>query len=254
MKKLSLEKQKIPLYVQLEQILKSQIMTGELLPGEQIPTEKELAEIYHVSTITIRQAILNLAKEGLLIRKQGKGTFVAERTWDIRNIMTLSVRGDIKDVIPEGLSAQAVSVLDIEKINSSKRIADLLHIEEGQMVFRIRRTRSDHGTVISYIKNYLPLQIGEKIKKKDLKRSPMLHILRNQLGIPLRKGIQYIMGVAADYDVASTLSINISSPVLYLETLVSAEGEKPVEFVQTFYRSDHYKYTLQLNLDEIKTA
>ena len=82
----------------------------------------------------------------------------------------------------------------------------------------------------------------------------MLHVLRDKLRVPIRKGLQYIMAVAADYDVATALSINISSPVLYLETLILADGEKPVEFVQTFYKSDQYKYTLQLNLDEIKTA
>ena len=75
MKKKSLQKQDIPLYVQLEQILRSQILTGELLPGKRIPTEKELAEIYQVSIITTRKAIMRLVDEGLLSRKQGKGTF-----------------------------------------------------------------------------------------------------------------------------------------------------------------------------------
>ncbi len=250
----NLKKSGIPLYFQLEQILKSQIMTGELPPGEQIPTEKVLSEIYHVSTITTRQAILNLVKEGLLLRKQGKGTFVAEGTGHIRNIMTLSVRGDIKDVVPEGLSAQKVKVLDIERIPAPKRIAELLRVEDERELCLIRRIRSDRGDVISYVKNYLPLRIGGMIKKKDLRRFSMLHILRDQLGLPVRKGLQYIMAVVADHDVAFALSVTISSPVLYLETLIFGEGERPVEFVQTFYRSDQYKYTLQLDLDEIKTA
>lgn len=254
MKNLRLEKRDIPLYVQLEHILKSQIMTGELVPGQQIPSDKVLSELYHVSTITTRQAILNLAKEGLLIRKQGKGTFVSEESSHIRNIMTLSIKGDIEDVVPEGLSAQKVRVLDIQRIRTPKRIADLLAMSDQEELYLIRRTRSDGGAVISYIKNYLPAQIGERITKKDLQRSPMLHVLRDKLRVPIRKGLQYIMAVAADYDVATALSINISSPVLYLETLILADGEKPVEFVQTFYKSDQYKYTLQLNLDEIKTA
>jgi GntR family transcriptional regulator len=254
MKKLWLEKRNIPLYVQLEHILKSQIMTGDLLPGQQIPSDKVLSEKYHVSTITTRQAILNLAKEGLLIRKQGKGTFVSNKSSNIRNIMTLSVKGDIEDVIPEGLPAQRVSILDSQRIKSPKRIADMLSVTDEEELYLIRRTRSDRGAVISYIKNYLPVQIGERITKKDLQRSPMLHILRDKLGLPIRKGLQYIMAVVADYDVATALSTNISSPVLYLETLILDDREKPIEFVQTFYRSDQYKYTLQLNLDEIKTA
>ena len=69
---MGLQRNNIPLYVQLEQIVRSQIITGELMPNEQIPTDKDLAETYRVSIITTRQAILNLVNEGLLTRRQGK--------------------------------------------------------------------------------------------------------------------------------------------------------------------------------------
>jgi len=72
------KKNTVPLYFQLEQIIKSKILMGEFVPGEQISTDKDLCETYQISTITARQAILNLVNEGLLIRKQGKGTFVAD--------------------------------------------------------------------------------------------------------------------------------------------------------------------------------
>jgi GntR family transcriptional regulator len=251
-KKLSLERTNIPLYVQLEQIIKSKIMTGELLPGEQIPTEKELAGTYHVSSITARQAVLNLVQEGLLLRKQGKGTYVQGGGTITKNIMTLSVRGDINDIVPEGLSSQKVAVLDIGRMNSPKRVASTLGLADGEEVFRIRRTRSDSGVILSYIKNYLPLDIGEKIKGEDLLAYPMLHVLRNTLGLPVKTGVQYITAVIADYEIASALSVSISSPVLYLETIIFVEDEKPVDFVQTFYRSDQFKYTLKIDLDGIK--
>jgi GntR family transcriptional regulator len=250
----SLEKNNIPLYVQLEQIIKSQIMTGELLSGEQIPTEKELAETYRVSSITVRQAVLDLVKEGLLIRKQGKGTFVMQGLTNVKNIMTLSVRGDTNAVLPEGLLSQKVKVLDIARTNSPTRVAKALGIREGEEVFRIRRTRSDGNVLLSYVKNFLPVPVGEKITKEDLLTHPMLHVLRNKLGLPLRTGVQYIMAVIADYEIASALAVRISSPVLYLETIISAEGDHPVNFVQTFYRSDQFKYTLRFDLDEIRLA
>jgi GntR family transcriptional regulator len=254
MKTPSLEKNNIPLYVQLEQIIKSQIMTGELLAGEQIPTEKEFAETYRVSSITVRQAVLNLVKEGLLLRKQGKGTFVKQGPMNVKNIMTLNVRGNINDVVPEGLASQKVKVLDMVRTNSSARVAKALGMTEGEEVFRIRRTRSDNNVLLSYVKNYLPPDIGEKIAKEDLLALPMLNILRNKLGLPLRTGVQSLMAVIADYEIASALSIRISSPVLYLETIIFAEGERSIEFVQTFYRSDQFKYTLKFDLDEIRLA
>jgi GntR family transcriptional regulator len=221
---------------------------GEFLPGEQIPTEKDLCETYQVSTITARQAILNLVNEGLIIRRQGKGSFLKEGLKDIKNIKTLLLKGDINDIIPEGLETLKVRVLDILKVVSPKRVATLLEIGEGQEVIHVRRTRSENGIPVSYIKNYIPLEIGEKIKREDLCIYPMLGILRNRLKIPLTGGIQYVEAIVADYDIASALSISISSPILYLETIIFARQKKPVEFVQTFYRPDQFRYSVKLGL------
>jgi GntR family transcriptional regulator len=242
------KKNNVPLYFQLEQIIKSKILMGEFLPGEQIPTEKDLCGTYQVSTITARQAILNLVNQGLIIRRQGKGSFLKEGLKDIKNIKTLQLKGDINDIIPEGLETLKVRVLDILKIVSPKRVATLLEIGEGQEVIQVRRTRSENGIPVSYIKNYIPLEIGEKIKREDLCIYPMLGILRNRLKIPLTGGIQYIEAIVADYDIASALSISISSPILYLETIIFARQKKPVEFVQTFYRPDQFRYSVKLGL------
>lgn len=247
-----LDRKNIPLYVQLEQILKSRIMTGELSPGDRIPSEKEIAETYGVSSITSRQAVLNLVQEGLLLRRQGKGTYVQGPKTNVKNIMTLNVSGGLDDVVPEGLSSQKVKVLDVSRMSCTKRIASMLGAKEGEEVVRTRRTRSDNGVVLSYIKNYLPLNIGNKIKKKDLLDQSMLQVLRKKLGLSLKTGLQFITAVIADYEIASTLSVSISSPVLYLETIIYIEGDIPVDFVQTFYRSDQFKYTLNIDLDDIK--
>lgn len=252
MKKLSLQRTGIPLYVQLEQVIKSRIMTGELLPGERIPTEKELAQTYQVSSITARQAVLNLVQEGLLLRKQGKGTYVQESVANVKNIMTLNVRGGLNDVVPEGLTKQKVEVLSMQLLPSPKRVSQALALDGTREVMQIRRRRIDNGVIVSYVKNYLPAEVGSQISKKDLLSETMLQILRGKIGLPLERGIQYIEAVIADYEIASALSINIASPVLYLETIIFAEGEKPVDFVQTFYRSDQFKYTLNIGLDGIK--
>ena len=248
MKKLGLKRTNIPLYVQLEQIIKSKIIMGELSPGTKIPSDKELCETYQVSSITARQAVLNLVKEGLLYRQQGKGTFVNEGTGNVKNIMTLNVKGTIKDVVPENLSKQKVYVLGIDLIQCPTRVADVLDLKQNQEAIEVKRKRCDSDEPVSYIKNYLSADIGQKITRKDLQRYSMLHVLRNKLGISLEKGIQYIEAVSADYEIATALKVNISAPVLYLETLIFDQNKQPVEFVQTFYRSDRYKYTLNMNL------
>jgi len=241
------ERKGIPLYFQVEQIIKSKIITGEFMPGERIPTEKELCKAYQVSNITARQAILNLVNEGLLIRRQGKGTFVTE---EITNIKTLQLSGNISDLITDGLKTQEVRVLDIVKIKPANRVAKVLNLEEGKEVVQVRRTRSVDDIPISYIKNYLPLEIGENIKKEDLCIYPMLQILRDKLKIPLKSGIQYIEAIVADYDISSALSVSFASPILYIETVIFARQKKPIEFVQTFVRPDRYRYSVKLYLKE----
>lgn len=144
------EKREIPLYFQIEQILKSKIITGEFMPGDQIPTEKDLCETYGVSIITARQAILRLVNEGLLVRQQGKGTFVRE---DITDSDTLQLSGRINDLISSGLKTQEVNVLDIVKIKPNKRIAKILNLGPVEEVVKVRRTRSANNVPVSYIVN-----------------------------------------------------------------------------------------------------
>jgi GntR family transcriptional regulator len=248
MKPLALEKNNIPLYFQLEQIIKSKILTGEFILGDKIPTEKDLCQTYQVSSITARQAILNLVSEGLLVRKQGKGTFVREGFTKIKNIKTLRLSGDLNNILPEGLKAQDVKLLDIVKIKAPQSVAKLLDLEEDKNVVQVRRTRNDNKIPVSYIKNYVRPEVGERIKREDLYLYPMLDILRNRLKIPLTGGIQYVEAIVADYDVASALSVNICSPILYLETVIFEKHKKPVEFVQTFYRPDQFRYTVELRI------
>ena len=140
-----MEKRSIPLYLQLEQIIKSKILMGEFMPGDQIPTEKDLCVTYKISSITARQAILNLVNEGMLIRRQGKGTFVTQGLKNVENLKTLHLNGNIENIIPVGLRGKVVKVLDIRKIKSPKTVAESLDLEDGLDVVRIRRTRSDNN-------------------------------------------------------------------------------------------------------------
>ena len=98
---------------------------------------------------------------------------------------------------------------------------------------QIRRTRNFNNVPVSYIKNYLPLEIGKKIKRGDLLAYSMLQILRDKLRLPISNGIQYIDAIVADYDVASALSVNIFSPVLYSELIMFGKDGNPLNLHNT---------------------
>lgn len=248
MAKAELAKKNIPLYVQLEQILRSQITTGELLQGERIPTEKELSVAYHVSTITVRQAVLNLVKDGLLYRKQGRGTFVTDRMPPVKSLMTLKVKAGFGDLVPQW-AEQEWKVIDIATMRAPNRVAECLDIGQGQPIVRIRRTRSEEGVPISYIRHFLPKDIGDRIDREDLLKYSMLDLMERRLGMSLRRGLQHVEAVNADHEIAAALAISLSSPILFLETIVFDNTDVPTQLAQSFYRSDRFRYTLDLNLE-----
>lgn len=252
MVRLNKETSQIPLYVQLAQILRSAITTGHLGPDDRIPTEKELATAYGVSVATARQATLELVREGLLVRQQGRGTFVRQQEGvaSMKNIMTFDARGDINQIIPETLRNPKIELLDVTEVRLTSRLKEVLNLTGEDAVLRIRRTRSEDDTVFSYVVNFLPLSIGRQIDRDDLIRYSMLHILLRKLHVPVKNGVQYITAVVADYDAATALRIGCGSPLLYLETVYYNERDEAIAFGQTFYRSDCFKYTLRFGLTE----
>jgi GntR family transcriptional regulator len=247
MEKLPSRSRKIPLYVQLEQMIKTKILTGGFSLGERIPTETELCRTYGVSKITVRQAILNLVNEGLLTRKQGKGTFTRKEAV-VREASTFKFSGNINDFIQDGLKMKEVKILDLERLKAPAKVAQLLNLQDGEEVVQVRRIRNRANQPVSYIRNYLPAEIGRHIEKNDFLRYSMLQILRDRLGIPISNGIQYIEAIVADYEVASALSVNIFSPVLYSELVMFGRDGKPVEFAQHFFRPDQFRYTIELKV------
>ena len=122
----------------------------------------------------------------------------------------------------------------------------MLRVPAGEEVIRFKRLRSVDGGPFSYVLNYLVPEIGEQISERDLQSHTMLHLLEEKLGISLGTIRHSVESVKANIEVASLLGISVFEPVLYMETAVySAEG-KAVEVVDSFFRSDRYRYTVEL--------
>jgi len=232
----------IPLYYQLENILRSKIEGGEVLPNHKLPTEQELSREYKISRATVRQALAALVSEGMLYRKQGKGTFVTEKASQTKSV---KVTGFTEDLFSEGHQAQ-VKVMEIRLVPAPERVASVLRVGAGEQVVRFKRLRSLDGAPFSYVLNYTTPEIGQKISERDLQHHTMLHLLEDNLGISLGTIRHAVESVKADVEIASLLGISVFEPVLYMETAVfSAEGQ-PVEVVDSYFRADRYRYTVEL--------
>jgi GntR family transcriptional regulator len=232
----------IPLYYQLENILREKIRSGECGPGDPLPTEVELVRFYSVSRITVRQALSALEKDGLIFRKQGRGSFVTGKE-TVRESMKLT--GMIDDLVRMGIKTRA-KFINFGFIDPPKKVIDILKLEKDTKVLRIERIRLVKGSPISYSLTYVPPDVGSKIGIKDLAVYPLINVLEKKCKVKIGQGNQVIGATVADSRIASYLEIMTGAPLLRIERVILDTDGRPVEYVLILYRSDKYHYSVDL--------
>ncbi|MBM4330783.1 MAG: GntR family transcriptional regulator [Deltaproteobacteria bacterium] len=233
---------RIPLYIQLETLLRNKIELGEISSAEKLPSGKELSQTYGVSQITVKKALATLSAEGLLRRQRGKGTFISG---GLNGFRSIKLTGSMEDLIAHGLETE-VRILEVKKTTASERVAKFLKVPIREEILLFRRLRQTGDEPFAYVVNYLPIKIGLRITPQDLKTKTMLQVLEKTLRLPLGPIRQSIEAIAADGEIASHLNIHIHDPVLHVETEVFLKSGEPLELVRTFYRADRYRYTIEV--------
>jgi GntR family transcriptional regulator len=244
--KQSFANKRIPLYYQLENLLREKIVSGELEPGDKLPTELELIEQYGVSRITVRQALQALADEGLIERKQGRGTVVTARKTKRRKFSgIIHLTGSLDELIEMGMETP-VRVLEMNKVAADAHEAELLRIKPGTTIYRLKRLRIYEGKPFGLIINYLPEEIGSALTVVELSSGALLHTMETKLGYRLEKAIQEIRAELADPYIAQVLDVRVGTALLSIERTVYTDEDQPVEYVHSLYRSDLYGYSVLL--------
>lgn len=235
----------VPFYYQIKRTIKSWIINGEFNPRDRIPSENELAERFKVSRLTVRRAIGELTQEGFLIARRGGGTFVRDNE-KLINRFALEFSGFVDDLFYE-VSKTTTQSVEIARTSVSKSIREKLKLrKDEEELIEIKRVRLKGDISFAYTVNYLPLEIGRRIREAELYKKPLLWILEKDLGIRFTGAFQTIEASFADQDLAEKLKIVIGSPMLFIERTMYTRGEKPVELVQSSYRGDFFKYTARL--------
>lgn len=232
----------VPLYYQLENILREKINSAEYRPGDAFPTEDQLIHSYKVSRITVRQALSSLEKDGLILRRRGKGSFVMDEQ---RVLEPMKLTGMMEDIIAMGVKTKT-KIVNFDFVVPPKKAAEHLRLDEGSKVLRVERIRLIQGSPISHTISYIPHELGKKISKKDLIMQPMLNILEKKCKAKIGRGSQIIEATVADSRVASLLEVMTGSPLLKIERTVFDIRNRPVEYISILYRSDRYHYTVEL--------
>jgi GntR family transcriptional regulator len=237
---------KIPLYYQLENILREKIMSGVFAAGSRLPTEAELIRLYGVGRITVRQALAALAKDGLIERKRRRGTIVTERKSRRR---AFDERIDLTGALDEIIAAEAgatFKVIEMNRVEADPQEAELFGLGTGEPLYRVKRLGLRDGKPRNLTLDYLPAEIGEKLIPEELSAGSLLQTLETRFGLKLKSATQRISAALADPYLAKLLDLRVGSPMLSIERAVYASGALPVEFSQTLSGADLDSYAIRL--------
>lgn len=238
MDKITFENQQIPLHYQIADYLLNMLKQGELDPGENLPPEEELRKIFSVSRTTIRRALEHLLNQGLLFRKQGKGTFWTEKAHSIHEEKLSGINREIFNITGE----TSVRVLGKEMTPGSPEVRSFLGLPEGEEVVIFRRVRYTGSEPMSYTVNYLPARIGDQVRESHLEKRTMLETLESVCGIGLSIVKHEVEVTRASSEIAGHLGIAVLDPVLTVNTTVFERDNSPVEIVWSYFVENKYKF------------
>ena len=235
----------LPLYHQVEQLIRQRIARQEYVAGGQIPSEHEFCRELKVSRVTVRQALQELVREGTLLKIQGKGTFVSPGA--PAALPPIKYTGSLDELYQRVLKLNVVRV-EIGRVAATPPIRRTLELPDTETELTcIKRVRHMNDEPFSFTVNYLPTAIGDRVRKDALYTVPLLAMLEEEMKIPIVRAAETVEAAPADQDVAARLQIPVLYPVMHVSRVMFTEGDKPFELVETFYRADKYQYSVTLS-------
>jgi len=234
---------KIPLYVQIKQIIVEDIRSGELKPGQAIPTETVLAERYSVSRATVRQAMTDLVHQGLLVRQQGRGTFVNKPKIEtkLRNLYSFS-----QDMIEKGRVPEH-RVIDFEWVLPKPAIREKLDLEDGELVVKLVRLRLVDDELIMLETSFLPQRYFGALTQEEVEDTNSLYSLfEEKYEIKMDHVVDYFEPVLVDDFASRMLDVPVGAPALYIERIGYLGDNTRVELSQSIVRGDRCRYFVEL--------
>ncbi|GAC1638889.1 MAG: GntR family transcriptional regulator [Chloroflexota bacterium] len=232
----------LPLYRRIYNDLKAKIESGEYQAEDRLPSELELSRSYNVSRITSRQALELLCTEGLLVRRQGMGSFVAA---DRVSQPLVRLTDFVEDMGHAGLRPES-HVLRYDGEPATVHLAALLGVEEDAPLYRLDRLRLGNGSPIALDWTWLPAQFGKLLDGEDLTHRTIYGILEGEYGIPIVSGEYAIEACIADEEQARLLRMGEGDPLLLFGRTSFTTGHKAVYHQKRFYRADRVQYRLTL--------
>jgi len=232
-----------PLYRQIKGLLIGRLQAGEWKAGEAIPSELELAARFGVSQGTVRKAIDEMAAENLLVRRQGKGTFVSTHAEQKQQYRFLRLMPD------EGSESLGRQLLDCKRLRAPAASARQLQLRTGDPMLEVRRLLHSKGEPVVLDDIWLPGQLFKGLSSELLNqhRGPFYGLFETEFGVHMIRAQEKIRAVPADAESAALLQVAPGTPLLSVERLSFTYGDKPVELRRGLYNTASHFYRNELN-------
>ena len=233
-----------PLYHRVYTALRQQLVDGRFPEGEPLPGEPKMAKLHAVGRVTLRRALQQLEAEGLILRRPGAGTFPA-RPKGLPRRRRDNLHGWLGPVVAVA-DGTSVKDLSFEMVQAPPEAADALELKPGTKVLRIRRMRVKRGEPVIYATIYIPQLHAGLFSEATLDQRTTTEVLE-QAGVPLTTVDQSLSARTCDGAVAEALGLSIGTALIFVRRTLRDDDDRPVEYFESFYRSDRYEYRQRLS-------
>ena len=236
-----------PLYQQIKVLMLQSLQSGEWKPSAAIPSEIDLATRFRVSQGTVRKAIDELAAENLLVRRQGKGTFVATHAEHHVQYRFLRLFPDSGDTNSEGPAHR--QIIDCRRTRASSDVARSLGIRQGDAVLQVRRVLSFANSPTILEDLWLPATpfkglTAERLRDYD---GPMYALFETEFGVRMVRAEEKIRAILPDTEQCALLKATPQTPLLSVERIAYTYNDVPMEMRKGLYLTDTHYYRNALN-------
>lgn len=229
---------KQPLYDQLVDILSEKI-EHEYRPGDLIPSERELSERYGLSRTTVRLALQELERLGLVVRQHGRGTFVADRSAQTTNLMqAYSFTEQMRDMGRDPLT----TILEFSEVEADKNLVEHMNVRLGERLFKIKRLRSADAMPMMVERTFLPARKFLTLRRPMLEQKPLYDIIEQDFHEKINVAEEEFLASVARPSDAHMLDISEGAPVLDLVRTTYNVHNEIVEYTLSVARADQFKY------------
>lgn len=232
-----------PLYKEVKRSLMKSLAAGEWKPGQAIPSERELAARFQVAIGTLRKAIDELTAENILVRQQGRGTFVAAHNQDrLMFYFFHIVRKNGGKEYPE------VETLSFAKGRADAAESAKLRLERDAPVFRIVNRLSIGGEPVILDRIAIPQRLFPRLTARQFARRPntIYHLYQTAFAVTVVRSSERLAAVSADGPTAKRLNIAAGTPLLEIRRVALTYNEAPVEYRRSLVHTAHFEYFSEL--------